>query len=101
MSQATMALLSTAMQQASALPPKRAGTGIRWRCAVIKLIICIGLTFTTLETANVAGAWNLEMEWPSSGSRSTGVCQLKQHDISFQAPAARNPPSQEQCATGN
>jgi hypothetical protein len=46
----------------------------------MKLFICIGLTVATLEMANVSGVWNLEMEWPSSGSRSTGVCQLKQDD---------------------
>jgi hypothetical protein len=46
----------------------------------MKLLVCIGLAFAVSERADVSGVWNLDMEWPSSGSRSTGVCQLKQDD---------------------
>jgi hypothetical protein len=46
----------------------------------MKLLIGIALAFAASEIADVSGVWNLEMEWSSSGSRSTGVCQLKQHD---------------------
>ena len=44
----------------------------------MKLLICIALAFAASEPADVSGVWNLEMEWSSSGSRSTGVCTLKQ-----------------------
>jgi hypothetical protein len=46
----------------------------------MKLLICIALAFTASEVADVSGVWNLEMEWSPGGSRSTGVCTLKQDD---------------------
>ena len=46
---------------------------------MLKLFICIALAFPAAQRADVSGVWNLEMEW-SGGSRSTGVCKLKQDD---------------------
>jgi hypothetical protein len=45
----------------------------------MRLVLCFTLAFAAAEMADVSGVWNLEMEW-SGGSRSTGVCKLKQDD---------------------
>jgi hypothetical protein len=60
------------------LPPHN--PGFPWRCAVTKVFICLVLALRAGQMADVSGVWNLEMEWSPSGSRSTGVCKLKQDD---------------------